>query len=109
MTTADKVLAREPAMPKPPGGVIPERQTDTYEELCAWYSGFAWCEHYRKVVLSQCQEIVRARFAASGEKITESRIESLSRLESGYLGYLARHLEGRILWEKAFLAQGGMR
>lgn len=94
-------------VPAVPTVAVPERETNSYEELCAWYSGFSFCEHYRKVIQSQCQEIVRARHV--GEKITEARIEALARLEPAYLNYLEKHLHGRILWEKAFLAQGGMR
>jgi hypothetical protein len=88
---------------------IPERETNDYAELAAWYSGFSFSEHYRKVIQSQCQEMVRARYAVAGEKISETRIESLARLEPAYLNYLERQLYGRILWEREFLAQGGMR
>lgn len=88
---------------------VPERETNTYEELAAWYSGFSFCEHYRKVVQAQCEELVRARFAARKESVTEKRIDALARLEPSYLNYLERHLRGRVLWEKSFLAQGGMR
>lgn len=93
--------------PEVPRVAIPDRETNSYEELCAWYSGFSFCEHYRKVVQANCQEIVRARHV--GEKITEARIEALARLEPAYLNYLEKHLYGRKLWEKAFLAQGGLR
>jgi (2Fe-2S) ferredoxin len=93
----------------PPDLVIPERQTENYEELCAWYSGFSFCEHYRKVVQAQCEAIVRAQLTEAGEKVTDRIVEMKARLHPGYLAYLERHLYGRILWERAFLAQGGMR
>lgn len=88
---------------------IPERETDGYAELAAWFSGFSFSEHYRKVVQAQCQELVRAQFALTGEKVTETRLEALARLHPAYLNYLERQLHGRVLWEKEFLAQGGMR
>jgi len=98
---------QKPKPPEPPAVTVPDRETDSYEELAAWYSGFSFCEHYRKVVLSLCREVVRAQHF--DQKITEARLDDLARLHPSYLNYLERHLHGRALWEKAFLAQGGMR
>lgn len=88
---------------------VPERASDDYPVLAAWYSGFAFCEMYRKVVLAQCREIVRAKFVAKEVRISEARIDDLARTHPIYMTYLATHLEGRELWERAFLANGGMR
>lgn len=88
--------------------LIPERETEDYPTLAAWYSGYSFAEHYRKVVQAQCQEIVRAKGAVDGQKLTEARIEALARLHPIYLDYLATHLRGRILWEAEYRAAGGL-
>jgi hypothetical protein len=85
---------------------IPDRETDTPEELAAWFSGYSMFEMYRKVLLANCRELVRARFAVNGEKITEARLDDLGRLEPAYLNYLERGLHGRILWEAEYLKRG---
>ena len=74
--------------------------------LASFYSGFAFYEHWRKVVLAQCEELVRAKFAAQDVKITETRIQSLARLHAGYLGFLETHLHGRISWEREVQKKG---
>ena len=89
--------------------LAPERETDDYPTLASWYSGFSFCEHYRKVVLAQTRELVRAEYAAAEQKITEARLDDLARTHKLYLDYLAVHLKGRAEWEAQFLAQGGMR
>ena len=82
---------------------------DEYHDLAAWYSGFAYAESYRKVVLAACREVVRAGAVLSGQKVTEARLDDLARVHPSYLEYLEVHLRGRTRWEQAFLAQGGMR
>lgn len=89
--------------------IAPDRESDAPEVLSAWYSGFAYAETYRKVVLAQCKELVRARYAAGDQKISEARIEDLSRQHPIYLDYLVRHLKGRQLYELQARADGGMR
>jgi hypothetical protein len=79
------------------------------EELAAWYSGFSWAESYRKVVLAACREAIRAGASLSQQKVTEARLDDLARVHPAYLDYLTRHLQGRIKWEREFLAHGGMR
>ena len=82
---------------------------ESYEELAAFFSGFAYSETYRKVVLAACREAVRAGAAVSGQKVTGARLDDLARVHPAYLDYLTRHLRGRILWEREFLKMGGMR
>jgi len=89
--------------------VVPERESDDYNVLCAWYSGFAFAEIYRKVVLAQCREIERARASTIGVKTTEARLDDQSRLHPHYLDYLGRHLAGRTIYEREFLRQGGLK
>ncbi len=76
---------------------IPECDTSDPAQLEAWYGNFGYADHYRKVVIANCQEIERAK--ASGEKITESRLDALARLNPIYLTFLATHLDGRRIRE----------
>ena len=87
--------------------LAPERESDDHAVLFAWYGGFAFSEHYRKVVLAQCSELVRADYANRGEKISEARIDQLARVHPLYLDYLARHLNGRTLYEQEVLRMNG--
>jgi hypothetical protein len=88
---------------------IPDPDGEEYHDLAAWYSGFAYAEHYRHVVLSAIREMLRAGNAIGGKKMTEARLEDASRSHPLYLEFLEKHLRGRIRWEHAFLSQGGMR
>jgi hypothetical protein len=97
----------QPAPTSPDEAVIPERESDAPECLAAWYSGFAFAEHYRKVAQAQARELVRAEYAAKGEKVTESRLDDLGRLHPLYLDYLLTHLQGRVKWEREFLQRHG--
>lgn len=74
--------------------------------LAAWFSGFAWSEHMRKVRLANCRELVRADFAAKNVKISEARLDDLARNHWSYLKYLADHLIARIAWEREKLRMG---
>jgi hypothetical protein len=78
--------------------------------LEAFYSGFqaSFCEHWRKVVLANCKELVRARFVVANEKISEARIDDLSRLHDHYLDYLIKHLEGKTEREVSIRQQMGV-
>lgn len=89
--------------------LIPDVDGQDHATLAAWYSGFAYSEHYRKVVLSNAKEMLRAAVELAGQKVTEARLDDLARIHPTYLSYLATHLHGRIQWEKEFLAQGGFR
>ena len=97
-------MSRAPEIPD-----VPEPDFDDYGCLAAWYSGYAFAEQYRKVVLAGCREAVRASATLSGRKVTESRLDDMARLHPAYLDFLAKHLTGRTKWEREFLAQGGMR
>lgn len=88
---------------------VEDRESDDPAVLAAFYSGFAYAEHYRKVVLSQCREIVRAKHELAGKRITEARLDDLARTHPIYLEYLEKHLRGRILWEEEVKREGGMR
>jgi hypothetical protein len=72
--------------------------------LEAWFGNFGHAEHFRKVILSDCREAVRAKYAASGEKITEARLDDLARTHDRYVDWLIYTLEGRKLREQNVLA-----
>ena len=117
MVAGDPIMFDDPAPVKP---LAPERETDDYPTLAAWYRGaFSWAEHYRKVVLAQCRELIRAQNALElaaersptdkpPKPLTEARIDDLARTHPLYLQFLETHLRGRADFEAAFLAQGGM-
>jgi hypothetical protein len=110
LTVNDReTVQRETARASTVAALAPDRESDDPAVLAAFYSGFAYAEHYRKVVLSQCREIVRARYALRNERVTESRLDDLARTHPIYLSYLEKHLQGRILWEEEVKREGGMR
>lgn len=78
--------------------------------LETWYSGYgaSFFEHYRKIVLASCKEIIRASSSLQGTKLSESRIEDLSRLHPNYLGFLATHLDGRRVREASIRQPMGL-
>lgn len=90
------------------GVEIPDPEP-TPEALAAFYSGFAFAETYRKVVLAACREAVRAGASLANQKVTEARLDDLARVHPAYLDYLTRHLQGRIAWERNVLTSGGLR
>lgn len=85
---------------------IPKRADDTFPTLFAWYGNFGMAENYRSVMAALAAELVRAKYAVLNEKISEARIEDLSRCEDVYLDFLAEHLAGRQLWAKECLSLG---
>lgn len=97
-------------MSRPPSdpAAIPVPESEAYEVLAAWYSGFAFAEHYRKVTLAQCREAVRAGMNVQGKRLSEARLDDLAHTHPAYLDYLARHLRGRIAWERTYRAAGGL-
>lgn len=76
-------------------GVVPNCNPSDPAQIEALFGNFGLFDHWRKVVLSNCEEIVRARYTLKGEKITESRINSLARLHPNYIELLTQGLLGR--------------
>jgi hypothetical protein len=64
-------------------------------QLEAWFGNFGYAEHYRKVVLASCREIVRARATLEKQKLSESKIDDMARTHENYLQYLVDSLNGR--------------
>jgi hypothetical protein len=80
---------------------IPAIDMDDPGMVEAWFApgSYSHYEHYRKVVLAQCKELIRAKASVAGEKLSETRIDDLSRLHDNYLSYLKDSLEGRSIRE----------
>ena len=78
---------------EPLGGNLPPLDLEDPANLEAFYGNFAFFDHYRKSILAQCRELVRAKCV--GEKITEARIDDLARTLPLYLDFLAEHFVGR--------------
>lgn len=76
---------------------LPTCDTSDPASLEAWYGDFGWAQHFRKVVLSNCAEIVRAE---ATEKLSESRIDQLAHIHPLYLSFLTDCLNGRRLREQ---------
>ncbi len=79
---------------------IPDWSEEDPASLEAWFGSYSFFDHYRKVVLSNCMEIERAKATVAGEKTTESRLESLARLHPNYKQFLADALQGRTAREQ---------
>lgn len=78
-------------------------------DLEAWFGPFGYADHFRKVVLSNCAEIIRAR---TTEKLTEARLSDLSHTDEFYVDFLIQCLNGRRLREQNVrdsIAQGVLR
>lgn len=86
--------------------VVPECDLNDPAQVEAWFGNFSWFEHYRKCVLSNCEELVRAKAALDDMKITETRITSLARQHPNYLAFLENGLQGRIVREQNVLDSG---
>lgn len=78
---------------------MPEVDYANPADLEAWFGNFGADERYRKVILCNCKEIVRARYEIAGEKCSESRIDDLAHLHDSYLDFLVNSLKGRRLRE----------
>lgn len=82
---------------------VPLCDTTDAAALEAWYGNFGFAEHWRKVVLASCREIIRAQAALTETKLSEARIDDLARTHQLYLSFLAEHLDGRRLREQNVL------
>jgi len=93
---------------EPPVSVVPERDTEDWATLAAWYGSFGYADHWRKVCLANCREIIRAKAAIEGVKHTVDRVDDLARLHPNYIAFLTTHLQGRMLWEDEYKRAGGL-
>lgn len=90
---------------------IPVCDTTNPADLEAWYGSFGWADHVRKIVLSNCAEIIRARAIAEETKISESRINDLAHIHDFYLDFTIQALNGKRLRQQnvqeTVMGQGG--
>ena len=82
----------------------PSCDTDNPADLEAWYGPFGYADHWRKVVLANAREIVRATNTLAGEKLSEARIDDRARTSNAYIEFLTVHLDGRRKREENVLA-----
>jgi hypothetical protein len=103
---ADKVdaIGVTPTAPPPPlkaGRSVIDRvplcDTNDPADLEAWYGPFGYADHFRKVVLSSCKEVERARAQSS---ISEAKLDSLAHINDRYVDFLIDSLNGRRMREK---------
>jgi hypothetical protein len=80
--------------------IVPTWEENDPGRIEALFGPFGHWENWRKCVLSNCEEIVRAKYALAGEKISETRITTLARVHENYLQFLADGLEGRTTRER---------
>lgn len=76
------------------GERLPSCNTQDPADLEAWYGGFGFADHWRKVVLANCREIERARAATKDWKLSEARLDDLARTSDAYIDFLITHLRG---------------
>lgn len=79
---------------------IPKCDTTDPADVEAWFGNYGYADHYRKVVLSSCREIIRASAAIAGTKLSEAKIDDAARLHDSYLVFLRDCLDGRRIREE---------
>jgi hypothetical protein len=85
------------------GEKLPLCDTENPADLEAFYGPGGFVEPLRKIVLSNCREIERAKAIAENLKTTESRLDDLAHINSAYVDFIIAHLEGRRLREENVL------
>ena len=70
------------------------------EILAAWHGSFGFTDWFRKVILSDCKLVERAKAESTGEKMTEAKLDDLAHTSDDYVAYLTAALEGRIAYER---------
>ncbi len=88
--------------------IMPNCDTNDPAALEAWYGNWGYAEHWRKCVLADCRELIRASSSLAGPKLSEARIDDLARIHPNYLDFLTTHLQGRRLREKNFTEKMGI-
>lgn len=88
---------------------IPLCDTSNPADLEAWFGNYGYAGDFRKVVLSNCAEIIRAE---ATDKLSEARIDQLAHIHPLYVDFLIQCLNGRRLREQNVrdsIANGGGR
>lgn len=81
------------------GERVPKIDFDSVVSLESWFGSFGFFDYYRKVVLENCKEIVRATAAMDKQRMSEKRIDALAHTHGIYLDFLAEGLRGRIAYK----------
>lgn len=79
---------------------IPTCDTSNPADLEAWFGNYGYADHFRKVVLSSCREVARAK---ATEKLTEAKLDDLAHTSDVYVDFLIQCLQGRQLREQNVL------
>lgn len=80
---------------------FPSCDTSDPAQVEAWFGMFGFSDHWRKCVLANCREMIRAQNAVSGGvKLSEARIDDLARIHPNYISFLTENLEGRRIREE---------
>jgi hypothetical protein len=78
----------------------PTCDTSDPAQVEAWFGSFGFSDHWRKVILASCREIIRASSSLTGNKLSEARIDDLARIHPDYITFLTENLEGRRIREE---------
>lgn len=80
---------------------FPTCDTSDPAQVESWFGPFGFSDHWRKCVLANCREMIRASNAISGAaKLSEARIDDLARIHPNYIAFLTENLEGRRIREE---------
>lgn len=87
---------------------LPVVDTTDPAQLAAFYSGHgsSFYDQWRKVLLANLREILRAQHTMNNEKVSETRLDDESRVHPIHLEFMREHLEGRAIWEAEAAKQG---
>lgn len=89
---------------------VPGYNPNDPAHLEALYGNFGLFEHWRKVVLSDCKEMIRAQMLEEEVKPTDKRLDDLGHIHPIYVEFLTQGLQGRIKREQNVReTMGGMR
>lgn len=77
------------------GDNLPACDLKNPADLEAWFGNFGHFDFYRKLVIANCREIVRATAAMGNQKLTEARIDDMAHVHPLYFDFLTKGLEGR--------------
>jgi hypothetical protein len=89
---------------------LPDLESDDPALLAALYGAFGFADHYRKIVLSDVKELLRAALTGdSSKRVTEAQLDNLSHTHALYIDFITRALRGRVKYHQEVLSQEGYR
>jgi hypothetical protein len=102
-TQTEREIEGEEVVTEEYGIEVPACDFNDPASLEAWFGNYSFWDHYRKVVIANCMELIRAEYARTGEKVTETRLDALARTHDYYKAFLANGLMGRVAREQNVL------